>query len=80
MSIDLVTYSQVSDELRELRLKYQTMENDRDAEKRMKATAREQRDRMTKKYGEAIALLKSITGINSHPKWLEVQAFIKDNK
>ena len=66
-----------SDRLQEFELKYKTMENDRDAEKQMKATARAQRDRMTKKYGAAIALLKSIKGINDHTKWLEVQAFLE---
>lgn len=65
-----------TDRLQEYELKYLTLEKDRDAEKQMKATARAQRDCITKMYSDAIDLLKSIQGINDHTKWLEVQAFL----
>lgn len=67
------------EELRLVRMQLDTMRNDRDAEKDMKAKARMQRDKMTKRSAEAIALLKSITGLSDHPKWLEVQAFLENH-
>lgn len=63
-------------EIRDLKLKLQTMENDRDAEKDMKAKARTQRDKMTKRSKDAIDLLNSIQGIHDHTKWLEVKSFL----
>lgn len=63
-------------EIRDLKLKLETMENDRDAEKSMKAKARTQRDKMTKRSQDAIDLLNSIQGINDHTKWLEVKSFL----
>lgn len=78
MSIEhLIASFDADDELRYLRLRVQTLEADRDAEKAMKATARMQRDKMTKRANDAIALLKSINGLHDHPKWLEIQAFIE---
>lgn len=70
-----------SDQLRELRMKYETMENDRDAEKQMKATARGQRDKMTKKYRELVELLASSGVLQYDEEWaVEIQDLIKSHK
>lgn len=63
-------------EIHDLKLKLQTMESDRDAEKDMKAKARIQRDKQTHRATKAIELLNSIQGINDHTKWLEVKTFL----
>lgn len=70
-----------SDALDALQLKYQTMENDRDAEKSMKGMARMQRDKMTKKYTELVKLLETTGVLQLDQEWsVEIQNLIKEHK
>lgn len=82
MSLALLIGSfEESDKLDALELKYQTMENDRDAEKSMKGMARMQRDRMTKKYRELVELLESSGVLQYDEEWaVEIQNLIKEHK
>ena len=76
-----VEYSEVEEEARLMQLKYQTMENDRDAEKSMKGMARMQRDKMTKKYTELVKLLETTGVLQLDQEWsVEIQNLIKEHK
>lgn len=71
----------IEEELRLTKLQLETIRADRDAEKRMKATARDQRNRMTKQYSELVGLLKT-TGILAHDgSWAEeIQKLVEGHK
>lgn len=73
----------VRDNMREdLRLiNLETMTNDRDAEKRMKATARGQRDKMTKQYSELVDLLRTTGVLQYDDEWAEqIQKLVEKHK
>lgn len=71
----------VEEELRLVRMQLETMIRDRDAEKSMKATARMQRDKMTKRYKDLVGVLESAGILQYDEEWaVEIQQFIKDNK
>lgn len=76
-----VEYSEVEEKLRLIELKYQTMENDRDNEKHMKATARMQRDKMTTKYTELVELLEELGVLQYDEEWaIQIRELIESHK
>lgn len=76
-----VEHSEAEKEIRSIKLQLETMTNDRDAEKGMKATARNQRDKMTKKYSELVELLRTTGVLQYDDEWAEqIQNLITDHK